>query len=313
MGQVGRHTCAFQDEGPVYIGALAYQTTTPRLSAVLPARPISKSKAKKEYLQFCIEKGLFLNAWVGDPFLSPGITDEISYGPIITPAGDTYLVPELLRILNEIKEGFATARYLFFLSQKENKVLNDVSKMTVYFDNFDFEVNGIYPGLCKTAYIRAFDILDKVARIINVYFGIGKRRDYFWELFAEKQSHGTEHTELFAARPAIVSLRNTSLYALADICIDYFEQEHVDLTTIDTRRNRITHDYLSLRLFHANNETEEVADYDNFGRQTLEVLLLAKYAILYAVSAVNLAETQKKTGERTAEITIYANPGQPYM
>lgn len=141
-------------------------------------KPIGKSKAKKDYLQFCIKNGLFLNAWVGAPYLSPGITDDISYGPIVTPIGENYLVPELLRILNEIKEAFATARYLFYLSQKNNSLLNDISKTTLYFDNSDHGVNGLYTGICKTAYIRAFDILDKVARIINVYFGIGKRKDY---------------------------------------------------------------------------------------------------------------------------------------
>jgi len=66
---------------------------------------------------------LFLNAWVGDPLLSPGVTDEISYGPIVTALDDNYLVPELLRILNEIKEAFATARYVFFLSQRKTTCL----------------------------------------------------------------------------------------------------------------------------------------------------------------------------------------------
>ena len=283
------------------------------ISVPEPTRPVGKSKAKKEYVQFCIDNGLFLNAWVGDPLLSPGITDEISYGPIVTPLDDNHLVPELLRILNEIKEAFATARYLFFLSQRKNSLLDDVSGMTLYFDNLDYDVNGIYTGLCKTAYIRAFDILDKVARIINVYFSIGKRKDYFWTLFAEKQSHGEEHAEWFAARPAIAASGNYSLFALADICIDYFEREQVDLTTIDTRRNKITHDYLAVRLFHSKNETDEVVDLDNFAQQTRNVLLLAKLAVLYAVSAVNLAEAKKKTIEKTGHLIYGSNPGQPFM
>jgi tetratricopeptide (TPR) repeat protein len=276
-------------------------------------RSAGKSRAKKEYVQFCIDNGLFLNAWVGDPLLSPGITDEISYGPIVTPLDDNNLVLELLRILNEIKEAFATARYVFFLSQRKNNLLNDVSSMTLYFDNLDYDVNGLYTGLCKTAYIRAFDILDKVARIINVYFNIGKRKDYFWTLFAEKQSRGEEHTEWFAARPAISASGNYSLFALADICIDYFEREQVDLSTIDTRRNKIAHDYLAVRLFHSKNENDEAVGLDDFARQTKDVLILAKLAVIYAVSAVNIAEAQKSPVKRTGQIIYESTPGQPFM
>lgn len=278
-----------------------------------PVKPVGKNKQKREYLQFCIENGLFLNAWVGEPFLSPGITDDISYGPIVTPVGDNHLVPELLRILNEIKEAFATARYLFFLSQRENSTLNDISKMTLYFDNLDYGINGLYTGLCKTAYIRAFDILDKVARIVNVYFGIGKRKDYFWSIFAEKQSHGEDHDRWFAARPAIVATNNLSLFALADICIDYFDREQVDLTTIDARRNRITHDYLSVQLFHLAGDTDEAVSLDDVVKQTSEVLQLAKHAVLYAVSAVNLAEEQKEPGGKVGYISYDHNPGHPFL
>lgn len=278
-----------------------------------PTRSAGKSKAKKEYVQFCIDNGLFLNAWVGDPLLSPGVTDEISYGPILTALDDNYLVPELLRILNEIKEAFATARYVFFLSQRKNNLLNDVSGMTLYFDNLYYDVNGLYTGLCKTAYIRAFDILDKVARIINVYFNIGKRKDYFWTLFAERQSHGKEHAESFAARPAIAASGNYSLFALADICIDYFEREQVDLSTIDTRRNKITHDYLAVQLFHLADDSDEGVSLDDFVKQTKEVLKLAKHAVLYAVSAVNLAEAQKEPGGKVGYISYDHNPGYPFL
>ncbi|MFZ3080330.1 MAG: LA2681 family HEPN domain-containing protein [Bellilinea sp.] len=283
------------------------------ISVPEPIRTSGKTKAINEYVQFCIYNGLFLNAWVGDPLLSPGLSDELSYGPIVTSLNDNCRIPELLRILNEIKEAFATARYLFFLSQRKNSLLNYISGMTIYFNNLDYDVNGIYTGLCKTAYTRAFDILDKVARIINVYFGIGNRKNDFWRMFVEKQSHGEEHTEWFAVRPTIARSGIYSLYALADICVDYFEQKHVDLTTIDKRRNKITHDYLTVRLFHLKNESDEVVDLDDLAKQTRDVLLLAKHAVVYAVSAVNLAEAQKKTIEKTGHLIYGSNPGQPFM
>jgi tetratricopeptide (TPR) repeat protein len=140
---------------------------------ILPPQPAMarhKNKHHKAYLGFCITNGLFLNAWAGNKNLSPGITDDISFGVITTVINDNHLVPELLRILNEIKESYATARYLYFLSQNKSKVLDYVSQTATYFDNSDYSINGVYTGLCKTAYSRAFDVLDKVSRIVNIYF-----------------------------------------------------------------------------------------------------------------------------------------------
>ena len=130
---------------------------------------------------------------------------------------------------------------------------------------------------------------------------------------SERQSHGEEHAESFAARPAIAASGNYSLFALADICIDYFEQEQVDLSTIDTRRNKITHDYLAVQLFHLADDSDEAVSLDDFVKQTKEVLKLAKHAVLYAVSAVNLAEAQKEPGGKVGYISYDHNPGYPFL
>lgn len=54
---------------------------------LLPPQPHTIEESdneQKRYLQFCLNKGLFLNPWVGNGNLSPGITDNISFGPIVT-------------------------------------------------------------------------------------------------------------------------------------------------------------------------------------------------------------------------------------
>lgn len=285
---------------------------------VLPPKPAEahhKNKSQKDYIQFCINNGLFLNAWAGNKELSPGITDDISFGGITTPIGDNHLVPELLRILNEIKESYTTARYLYFLSQDKIKVLDDVSQITIYFDNFDYSINGVYMGLCKTAYSRAFDVLDKVARIVNTYFGIGKRESTFWNIFAEKQSQGESHEIRFIARKAICDTQNPSMYALADLCIDYFEDAKVDFKTIDSRRNRITHDYLNVKLYVGKDDNKNIViGLDELRRQTKDVLRLAKYAVLYVVSSINIAEMRKKkSDERVMPIIYDGKPGDTFL
>jgi tetratricopeptide (TPR) repeat protein len=172
-----------------------------------PLQRISLSKtrtAKNLYVEFCLKEDLFLNAWVGNQDFAPATSDEISYGPITTRIKDVKVVPEMLNILDEVKEAFVTARYLLYLSQVKSNAQNDISALTSYFDVETDNLHGLYIGLCKSAYMRAFDVLDKVARIANVYFGLGKRDDYFWHIFAEKQSRGETHEIRFVARPAIV-------------------------------------------------------------------------------------------------------------
>lgn len=285
---------------------------------VLPPKPAEsrhRSKVQKAYIQFCIENGLFLNAWAGHKELSPGVTDDISFGAITTPIADNHLVPELIRILNEIKEAYTTARYLYFLSQTSSSTLENASKSTIYIDNFDFSINGIYTGLCKTAYSRAFDVLDKVAKIVNTYFGVGERRSTFWNIFAEKQSQGETHKIRFIARKTICDTRNPSLFALSDLCIEYFENAKVDFKTIDARRNRITHDYLNVKLYTTKDDDKEtVIGLDELGRQTKDVLILAKYAVLYAVSAVIISESRKKHNEEhVVSITHDSKPGDTFL
>lgn len=205
----------------------------PLKEVVLPA----KRTIENRYIRYCLKNQLFLNAWVGDPNVSPAMSDEISFGPITTSKSDSATVPELINILNEIKEAYATARYLLFVSRTKSKILDNISGLTSYFDYKSKNIHGIYVGLCKSAYMRSFDVLDKIARIANVYFKVGNRRDYFWDVFAERQSRGETHEERFVARPAIVCAKNFSLFALSDLCIDYFESEHVGLKTFDSRRN----------------------------------------------------------------------------
>ncbi|MBN2365980.1 MAG: tetratricopeptide repeat protein [Calditrichaeota bacterium] len=276
-------------------------------------KPSGKNQEVKDYITFCIENGLFLNGWVGDPTLSPGIIDDISFGPILAPIDDNYFVPELLRILNEIKEAFSTARYLFFLSQQKRNSLDEISHVTFYFDNLDYDINGIYTGLCKTAYGRAFDILDKIGVLLHVYYGIGNRKDSFWYLLVRKESRGEEHIIGSSIRTEILATNNVGLFALADICMDYFEKENTNLSDIDTRRNKVTHDSLPIRQFGKKDNQNTSMVLDDFTKETLHLLLLAKHAILYSVTSINFSEKEKNYEGPLGNLYYFATPGQPFL
>lgn len=265
----------------------------------------SEDEKTSEYIKLCQEKQLFLNAWVGDAAQVPAYTDELSFPSITTDLTDDATVPELLEILNEIKESYGTARFLYFLSFKSDATVEQVSSLTDYFfAQGAFGSRGVRMGFLKTAYARAFDVLDKVARIVNVYFRFGKREDSFWRVLVVKQSHGQENVIKWALHPVIAKRRNPSLYALGDLAIDYFESEHVDFKTIDRRRNLLTHDYLKIE--ERNEDSEEGGERSisesAFRDATLRVLSLARLATLYAVNAISIEE--RVNGRNAKKVTI---------
>jgi tetratricopeptide (TPR) repeat protein len=278
-----------------------------------PAPPPSRKKTTLRYVRFCQENSLFLNAWAGAKSALPARTDEVSFQPMTTTLTDDSTVPELLLILNEIKESFTTARFLAFTALEGNPTLSDASALTTYF-RYGPE-NALYGtplGLLKAAYSQAFDVLDKVARLINVYFGIGRRMSSFWRVFVVRQSRGPEHEIRWIARPEVANTFNFSLYALADLAIDYFQAELSDLAAIDKRRNRMTHDYLLVVPTEANGaRTEDSISIGHLKNETIRTLQLAKNAVLYAISAVHIAEGTKKERGKSLQIAYRDSSGVP--
>ncbi len=267
---------------------------------IMPVKQVvlpSSKTVEGRYIRFCFQNNLFLNTCIGSQATAPAIADEIAFGSITVRQSKIWRVDELLRLLNEIKEAFATARYLFFLAQSESTMIDSLSRLTSYFSANSLDLHGLYIGLYKSAYMRAFDVLDKVAGIVHLYFGLGKRDDKFWNAFVVKQSRGQEHEIRSVCRPEVASKENYGLFALVDLCIDYFESEHVDFKVIDSRRNRMTHDYLAVpKAGVLNTELPDgEISLDELHRQVLSVLKLAKHAILYVVLSIRLAEENKQT------------------
>jgi hypothetical protein len=59
---------------------------------------------------------------------------------------------------------------------------------------------------------------------------------------------------------------------------------------------------------------DNVIGLDELGKQTKEVLSLAKYTVLYAVSAINIAESQREISDkRTPTINYGGKPGDVFL
>ena len=80
--------------------------------------------------------------------------------------------------------------------------------------------------------------------------------------------------------------------------------------TIDFMRNRITHDYLTiLSEYNVPTNSKAAISHSEMKDKTLSMLLLAKYTALYVVSAINIAEFQKRSGDSVPTIYYHNIPG----
>jgi hypothetical protein len=215
--------------------------------------------------------------------------------------------------LNEIKESYTTARFFAFTALETSPIISDASALTTYFHFGPHPaLYGTPLGLLKSAYSQAFDVLDKVARLINVYFRIGARTDSFWRVLVTRQSRGPQHEIRWIARPEVTLSLNYSLYALADLAIDYFQAELNDLPAIDRRRNRMTHDYLLVVPTHLPRAQEDNSiSVDHLRTETLRTLRLAKNAVLYAVSAIHISEARGSSIHTTLQAKYMDSLGVP--
>lgn len=272
--------------------------------AIPEIKKYKQQRGKKgKFISFCQQNRLFLNVWLGDTTLAPATVDDIHFGPITTSIGDDKVFLPLIRTLNEIRESFVTARYLFYGALYPDSFVDKLSSLTLYDDINTYDLNGLPIGLLKAAFTRSFEVLDKVARIVNLYFDYGNERSSFWDTLATKESQGQKQEKRFIIRPELAKYNNYGLFALADICIDYHEMQNPNLKWFDIRRNLITHHFLSVSFDEfVNKDNEREIGIHELKKRTLTLLRFTKSAILYAVLAINIAETAKAEGTRSADV-----------
>jgi hypothetical protein len=80
---------------------------------------------------------------------------------------------DLIHGFNQLKEDFATARYLYYVSQTSDPEIVEASAATHYAEAFDGAEFGLRPGLLKTSFRVAADVLDKAASFLNLYLELG--------------------------------------------------------------------------------------------------------------------------------------------
>jgi hypothetical protein len=130
---------------------------------------LGQSKVEKEYRQWCIQNSLFLNP-LNDFVFDKIVSHDCFFLPSITANLDE--PPLYHAIYNQLKQEYATARYLLYEGVSESK-LHFSDKGNLQVDTLDYAVYSFRSEKIKIAFRLCYSIFDKIAYLLNDYLEVG--------------------------------------------------------------------------------------------------------------------------------------------
>jgi hypothetical protein len=238
------------------------------------------------YSDYCLKNDLFLNIWFFDKNQKEATFEDL-YISMILPVEDTTTFYRLSKKLNEIKESYATARSLLVLSQYKTPDVNKINELTLYVYPNDYSISNIYIGFLKASYKECFNLLDKIALLLDDYLNVGingKINISYSSFWFENQD--TKERKISSS---VVSNANLELYAIYSSMLDIYKQK--DFETI---RHNLTHNNLYVYSEYKTSSDLKNIKYEELLSKTLTLFKILKRIIIYLVYYINLQEQEKK-------------------
>jgi hypothetical protein len=238
-----------------------------------------------KYERFCMEKNLYLNLCFNCFRCKRGFVDslpvcfidkvsEISMDDSFRYSGYSRKTYYSIKTLNQIYEDYATARYSYFLAT--SRKFDSYDKSTEFIYALDYCRNSIQFGLTKVAYIRLYNILDKLAHLVFTNYGLEHSNIYFRELKSTR------------FETLIQEKKSWQLLALHSMAWDLNKKQI--FYHLQRIRNFLTHEFIDIG--DAGRDEEEYYREHHLSEQSLngyteELFLLAKSALIYFISALH--------------------------
>jgi hypothetical protein len=231
--------------------------------------------------------------------------------PIVRPIAERSL--HLQGLINQIKQEFASCRYIFFEGISSSKVHFSDRRVSLYNTN-DYPSYSLAVEKIKIAFRLAYSILDKIAYFLNDYLDLKmpEKQVSFRSVWLESKRKSK------ALRTEFNNRENWSLRGLFWLSKDLYEEtikssiepEAQELLEI---RNHLEHKYLKVHEFGPldSPHPEDTLAY-SIGRfelteKTLKMLKLARSAIVYLILAVHSEESARSKSRKNSDdvLNIY--------
>lgn len=267
---------------------------------------LGRSKNEIAYRQWCITHSLFINPLndfihanivAHDVFFLPKITAPINQPPVYHT------------IYNQLKQEYASARFLFYESVYSRKP-HFSDRDNLQMDTLDYAVYSLSTEKMKIAFRLCYSLFDKIAYLINEYFKIGlvPSAVSFKQIWYQKKN--TERI----INPVLMDSQNWALRGLYWLSKDLVESNSdfalsilPDAQQLSSIRNYIEHK--SFRIVEIgtikmveNGLTMQISR-SEMEEKTMVLMKMVRAAIMYLSFAINIEE-QKTVKSPTVPIQL---------
>lgn len=277
---------------------------------------MGNSPEEAAYREWCLKNRLFLNP-LNDLGAYPIAARDVFSQPSITT--DLYEGPYYLGLYNQMKQEYASARYLYYegthvqgphFSDRGVRLLNTL----------DYPSYSLSAEKAKVAFRTTYSLFDKMAFFLNHYLGLSipehrvTFRSFWYE--GQKKSKGL--------KPVLKESRNWPLRGLFWLGKDLYENAsgfreamEPEARELAEVRNHLEHKYLKLHedmwrgpVAEPDDMTRAMTDtlsysiyrYD-FEEKTLRLLKMARAALIYLSLAVH-QEERRRAEDRGPDVPI---------
>jgi|GEM_PF-3338711 len=254
----------------------------------------------EQFLVYCRRWRLFLTYHIHDERVLPALGDTV-FPSTIDGEDVASSFPPLAQLFNQIKEDFATARYLLFRALHPDDLQKSAGLMTRYADLADGSFCWLDNGLLKNTFSLSYNILDKIAFLANEYFRIHHNPQQvtfknFWKasLVRNRKSQIPLTETTSTIHPGLREISNDAITGLVDMSRDLSSDR---FRRLEQLRHAQTHRSLIL-LRHDAETAVRSPGVVSVHRRTLELesvrlLRLVKSAIFSLAAAIELEERRK--------------------
>lgn len=253
-----------------------------------------KTDFEKFYIEFNIKNRLYLNLCNQCQKCNYALGDDIHISKMIEDVGTSLEDSPFLKLssfLNEIKQNYITARFLLIQSQFRDKNLTFVDNNVKIINTLNYAQHNVYIQLLKFSYKNMFDILDKIAILLNEYLKLGKdeRRIDFNNIWYKEGDRSR-------------SKLNSKIYALKDLNLNALFNIYLDLESSKNRkgrlfylsniRNAVTHRFLEV--YSEFSCSDERINENYLVEKTIEISKIVRNSIIYLLSFIDSRESEKE-------------------
>lgn len=274
--------------------------------------PLGRSKAERNYRQWCLERRLFLNPLndvgahpraASDDLTLPAIRERLD----ARPGGFT--PPPIIGLFNQIKQEYVSARFMLFEGLHDTK-LHFSDRKVILYDTLDYPMHSLATERVRAAYRVAYSLLDKIAFLV----------DHYWKLEKHPERVNFRNVWMVEGKARLLDrfkdYPNWPLRGLFWLSKELFDDSLKRTTGPDARelhdiRNALEHKFLQVHEGWAvpfmngppNSDGLGLSiDSDLLEAKALRVMKIARAALIQVVMAIAVEERKDATEDDSAMI-----------